>query len=129
MLSALNNKETQLLYVVDLDDSLLATDLLFERVRSLFVKAPLSLLLLPFMILRGKLGFKRYLQKKVELDVVNLPYRKEILQAVILAKQRGEKTVLLSASLQEDVKAIAVFLKTFDEAIGSDSVNLKGQKK
>ena len=56
MLSALNNKETQLLYVVDLDDSLLATDLLFERVRSLFVKAPLSLLLLPFMILRGKLS-------------------------------------------------------------------------
>ncbi|MSP19190.1 MAG: UbiA family prenyltransferase [Bdellovibrionales bacterium] len=129
MLSALNNKETQLLYVVDLDDSLLATDLLFERLQSLLVKAPLSFLLAPFMILRGKVGFKRWLQKTVDLDVTNLPYRKEIIRAVILAKQRGEKTILLSAALQQDVKAIADFLNIFDEAIGSDSINLRGLKK
>ena len=52
-----------------------------------------------------------------------------IFERVRAAQERGEKTILISASLQEDVEKVGAFLNIFDECIGSRDQNLKGRLK
>jgi 4-hydroxybenzoate polyprenyltransferase/phosphoserine phosphatase len=124
-----NQSFAQSLFVVDLDETLLKTDLLYEKLAALVAQAPLSCLEIPWRLLQGKLKFKKWLYQKVRLDYRYLPYRQEILQRVNQARMRGQRTLLLSASLQEEVAEVAKVLQIFDEAIGSQDQNLKGEKK
>ncbi len=121
--------ESQPIFVVDMDDSLLKTDLLLEKLVKLGIESPLRLLKAPFFLFRGKLAFKKWLNENVELDYSALPYRSEVLSRARSAKERGERTILLSAALQEDVNKVSDLLRVFDDSIGSQKENLKGQKK
>jgi len=121
--------ESQLLFVVDLDDSLIKTDLILEKLITLALCSPASLCLIPLMMLKGRLAFKKWLASKTEIDFTSLPYRKDILDKVREAKKRQEKVILLSASLQEDVDRVVQHLKIFDGGVGSSSENLVGSAK
>ncbi len=63
---------------VDLDGSLLATDVLWESLLAL-KSQPLTLLLLPIWLFRGKARFKSEIARRVTLDVAQLPYRQDVL--------------------------------------------------
>lgn len=121
--------ECQPVFAVDLDDSLLKTDLLLERIVNLAAHAPLNLLKIPLKLLGGKLSFKRWLSTETTLDYSTLPVRQEVLDRVKEARGRGEKTVLISASLNEDVLNIAQLYPFFDVSVGTSDINLKGSTK
>ncbi|MGO4775614.1 hypothetical protein AB4084_08910, partial [Lysobacter sp. 2RAB21] len=67
---------------VDLDGTLLKSDLLYESVLALLSKRPLLLLLLPFWLLRGKAALKHEIASRVELDVATLPYDERVVDAL-----------------------------------------------
>jgi len=64
---------------VDLDGTLVKTDILFESVLALLKSNPLCILLLPIWFLKGKANVKRQLARRVTLDVARLPYNQEFL--------------------------------------------------
>lgn len=119
----------QSLFAVDLDESLLRTDILLEKCVKLVRQFPLMIFCIPFQMLRGKLAFKKWIHEKVQLDYATLPVRKAVLEKIEQARARGERTLLISASLQEDVSKVGEVIPLFDELVGSSDVNLRGTKK
>ncbi len=115
---------------MDLDGTLIATDVLWESVLLLVRKAPTALLAAPFWALEGRATFKRRLAEHVQPNPAALPYRAEVVQLVEAARRDGRKVLLVTASDQAVADAVAEHLGLFDEALGSDGQrNLKGTKK
>ncbi len=115
---------------VDLDGTLIATDLLHESMLKLFRASPVSLLRLPFWLMRGKAYMKRRIAERVEVDPQALPYRQEVLETIQRAREQGRRVVLATASDTVLAKPVAEHLGVFDGVIGSDgAVNLSGERK
>lgn len=116
--------------VVDLDGTLLSSDLLHET----FWAAVGRDWRTPFMalaaLLRGRAALKRYLAETAPLDVATLPFDAEVIAFVRDWRARGGHTVLATASDQALAEAVAEHLGLFDEVHGSaDGRNLKGAEK
>lgn len=115
---------------VDLDGTLIATDLLHESVLKLMRASPAALFKLPFWLLRGKAHLKREIASRVCVDPTSLPYRAEVLETIREAREQGRRVVLATASDTSLAKPVAEHLGVFDAVIGSDgSVNLSGERK
>ena len=115
--------------VVDLDGTLLKTDLLLESLLAL-LKQPLYVLLLPIWLLKGKAYLKQQIARRVELDVTILPYRNEILEYLKVQRGQGRSIVLATAADKELAQRVADHLKIFDLVLASDGVtNLSGESK
>lgn len=115
---------------VDLDGSLIATDLLHESLLKLLRVSPLSLLRLPGWLLRGKAALKREVAQRVEIDVTTLPYRPEVIRFVREARANGKRVVLATASDVRLASQVAEHLGLFDGVIASDGQsNLSGTRK
>jgi 4-hydroxybenzoate polyprenyltransferase len=113
---------------VDLDGTLVHTDLLSESALALLRRNPLYLLLLPVWLLRGKAHLKREIARRVTLDVAHLPYDTRVL--ALLREAGNRRRVLCSASDQRLVDAVAAHVGGFDLALGSDGrTNLDGPRK
>lgn len=116
---------------VDLDGTLLRTDLLWEcfcsalgRDWRILWQAPLALLT------RGRAGLKRMLAGRAMPEVATLPFNPAVLEAVRRWRENGGRTVLVTASDVQLAEAIAAHLGLFDEVHGSDGThNLKGEAK
>ena len=116
--------------VVDLDGTLIKTDLLFEAICRLLREEPSALLALPFWLLKGKAHVKRELALRVQLDPALLPYRTAVLDWVRAEREKGRRIVLATGSDERLAKAIADYLKLFDSVQASDGVtNLSGENK
>lgn len=115
---------------VDLDGTLIYSDLLIESCLKLLKQNPLYFLWLPLWLWEGKAVLKAEIAKRVELDVSLLPYRKEVLDYIKEQKAAGRKIVLATASNIKYANAVAKHLGLFDEVFASNqSVNLSGGKK
>ena len=115
---------------VDLDGTLIRTDLLWESVMLLVKQLPWTAFLLPIWLLRGRAHLKREVAKRVHLDAACLPYRTEALEWLESERAAGRRLVLTTAADQSLANAVAVHLGLFEEVIGSNGiVNLKGAKK
>ena len=113
---------------VDLDGTLLHTDLLHESALALLRRNPLYLFALPFWLLRGKARLKREVAARAAPDVALLPYDARVLGLVRDAGARPR--VLCSASHQSLVDAVAAHVGGFGLALGSDGrTNLDGPRK
>jgi 4-hydroxybenzoate polyprenyltransferase/phosphoserine phosphatase len=115
---------------VDLDGTLIATDLLHESLLQLVRASPLSLLSLPLWLLRGKAAFKDEVAQRIAIDVTTLPYRPEVIELVRSARAAGRRTVLVTASDARLAHAVARHLGLFDAVLASDGErNLRGAGK
>ncbi|MBT2326257.1 UbiA family prenyltransferase [Variovorax paradoxus] len=115
---------------VDLDGTLIATDLLHESLLQLVRASPQSLLALPLWLLRGKAAFKDEVAQRTFVDVATLPYRPEVLEFVRSARAAGRRTVLATASDGKLARAVASHLGLFDAVLASDGErNVKGATK
>ncbi len=124
----LENKKIPL--CVDLDGTLIATDILFESVLLLIRKNILFIFIIPFWVLKGRLYLKNKLFEYVCPNPEFLPYRKEVLNYIEQEKFKGRKIILVTASLQKIAERIAEYMFIFDEVIGSDDkINLVGEAK
>lgn len=117
--------------IVDLDGTLLRTDLLYESLALLAKTSPWSLLLLPVWLLAGgKARVKREIARRVDLDVATLPLNGPLLDWIRRQRLAGRAVGIVSAADQLLVDRVADDLGLFDEAIGSDgATNLSGRRK
>lgn len=115
---------------VDLDGTLIRTDLLFESLLLLIKRNPFYLALIPFWLLRGRAWLKHQLARRVPIDPAGLPYNEELLAWLGDERARGRSMTLISASNRQYVEAVSEHLGLFDAAIGSDAeTNLKSSRK
>jgi len=115
---------------VDLDGTLLRTDLLHENVAHHAARRPGALIGALAGLARGKAVFKDRLAQDFEPDAARLPYRQEVLDLIGQARRAGRPVVLVSASDQRLVDRVAAHLGCFDAAYGSrDGLNLGGAGK
>ena len=83
---------------VDLDGTLIHSDLLLEAFLELIRRNLLLVFLVPYWMLRGKAFLKREIARRVQLRVDLLPYNKPFLEFLREQKQAGRRLVLISAS-------------------------------
>lgn len=115
---------------VDLDGSLIKTDLLHESLLLLLKQHPFAIFLLPFWLLKGKAYFKNKIAERVQINFKLLPYNEDVISVIKETKAKKRKTILVTASPQSWADGIKKELKVFDEAIGTgNDVNLSGDNK
>lgn len=116
--------------VIDLDGTLIHSDLLWEAI-VLFLKTDfLRLWILPFWLLRGKAGFKRRLAAAVTLDASALPYDGVLLARIASERAAGRKIVLATGAERRFADLVADHLQVFDMVLASDGArNLTAHNK
>lgn len=116
--------------VVDLDGTLLETDLLYESYFDSFLKGASHHLQVVRSLFSGKATLKQYLAQQSDLDYETLPYDERVLAFIAEARQQGRKIYLATASDQAHGKAIATHLGLFDGVFASDGqTSLDGKRK
>lgn len=116
--------------VVDLDGTLVRTDLLWEGLNALLMSRPWMIPCLGLSLFNGKAAFKAKLADMAEFDVSGLPLNEEVVALIEEARQAGRRVYLASASTQRYVQSVADCFKFFDGVFFSDKqTNLSGRKK
>jgi 4-hydroxybenzoate polyprenyltransferase/phosphoserine phosphatase len=115
---------------VDLDGTLLRSDMLLESFWSACGRNWRSPFAAARALLRGKAELKRYLAGQADVDVATLPYDETVIDYIRRFREAGGHTALVTASDQSIATAIAAHIGLFDEVHGSDGrINLKGESK
>lgn len=115
---------------VDLDGTLIKTDVLAETAVAFVGQHPLSSFRIFGWLAEGKAALKRHLADAVQLDVAALPYNNAVLARIQAAKNDGRQIYLASASDSRIVRAVADHLGCFDGWLASDgATNLSKQAK
>ncbi|MBD3222686.1 UbiA family prenyltransferase [bacterium] len=116
--------------VVDVDGTLIRSDLLIEAVCRLVATRPFVALRLPLWALRGRGALKSAIADRVTVDPSSLPLVDELVAYVRAERAAGRPVYLASASDRRQVEALASHLGLFDGVFGSDATgNLKGSRK
>lgn len=116
--------------VVDLDGSLLLTDVLYESLLSILPLGLQATLATVRALAHGKAAVKHHFAQASELDYTTLPYNSCVLDLIQAAKARGRKVYLATAANAKHAKAIADHLGIFDGWFASDvKTNLSGSLK
>jgi 4-hydroxybenzoate polyprenyltransferase/phosphoserine phosphatase len=115
---------------VDLDGTLIATDLIWEAVIALVKRNPLYLLLLPYWALRGAYVLKSELACRVDLDAEALPYRADFLAFLREEHAKGRPLYLATGSHRTFADQIARYLGLFNGVFASENnVSLTSSRK
>ena len=115
---------------VDLDGTLIKTDLLVESFFLLLGKHPLLVLFVPFWLLRGKARLKQELARRVELDVATLPYHPAFLAWLREQHAQGRHLVLATSAAESFARQVADHLGIFSQVVATtDDANLSGSRK
>jgi 4-hydroxybenzoate polyprenyltransferase/phosphoserine phosphatase len=115
---------------VDLDGTLLRTDLLIESWFELLHSSALRALLAPYWLMHGKARLKHEIAQRTELDVRTLPYDGAFLEYLRDQFREGRRLVLTTASHEKYAAEVASHLGIFDEVIASTrETNLSGTVK
>ena len=115
---------------VDLDQTLIRSDMLWESLVRLAGHRPWLLLLVPFWLLRGRAFLKRQLARRIRFNPAALPYNEPLLEFVRVCRQEGCPTVLVTACDILLAQPIADHVGVFDEVLASDGRrNLRGAAK
>ena len=115
---------------VDLDDTLIRTDLLVEGIISFLRDHPMKALSLFGWFRRGKAFAKTELARHVTPAVDLLPFRASIIDLIIQRRKAGSSIILATASPHAWAQKVADHLGLFDEIIAtSETNNCKGSRK
>lgn len=104
---------------VDLDGTLIATDLLWESLFQLLRQNPLFLFMVPLWLMGGKAHLKSEIAERVDIDPATLPYRAELLERLRREKAAGRHIVLATAAPQKFALSIAAHLGVFDHVLST----------
>jgi len=123
-------RETQVPLCVDLDGTLIKTDLLWESLAQLLRRNPFQLFPVLIWWLRGRAFLKQQLARRVSIDPAGLPYNESFLAFLREQKRAGRKLVLVTASDRDMALPVASHVGLFDEVLASDGrINLRGKNK
>ena len=115
---------------IDLDGTLIRTDMLFESAAALLRQKPWLVLTMPRWLMQGKAVLKQEIASRVSIDPALLPYNEDFLEWATAEHARGRTLVLATASDRQLANAIARNLALFTTVIASDGhTNQKGVTK
>jgi 4-hydroxybenzoate polyprenyltransferase len=116
--------------VVDLDQTIILTDILYEAFARLLFSNPLGAIGSLRSILKGRAAFKARIAEQGMPDITCLPYRTPLLDLLREERARGRSIHLVTAADQKMADAVAAHLGLFDLVTGSNGKrNLKGSHK
>ena len=128
---AVNARRLLPVLCVDLDGTLIRSDLLLESLLLLLKLNPLYLFATVMWLLRGgKARLKAEIAARVTLNPAALPYNTELLTWIQGERATGREVWLCTAANERLATQVALHLKLFDGVIASDTRNnLAGQQK
>lgn len=116
--------------VVDMDGTLIKTDMLFESFLRVLKAKPWMVLLVPFWLLQGREVLKQKLASYAVIDIAVLPFHADVIAFLKSEKARGRKLVLATASSDAIAQQVASEVGVFDDVLASgNGINLKAKAK
>lgn len=116
--------------VVDLDGTLLRSDLLVESAVLFLREHPLRFWMPFFWLAQGKARLKQRLAQATQIDVPSLPFSPDVLTRIQEARNGGRPVVLATASDRKLAEEVAAHLGVFDAVLASDGQqNLSAERK
>ncbi|MHB8321194.1 MAG: UbiA family prenyltransferase [Acidithiobacillus sp.] len=115
---------------VDLDGTLIRSDILLESLLVLIKKQPWIVFIIPFWLFRGRVFFKNEIAKRVDLNVQTLPYQAELVDFLKKEHATGRLIILATASHRKFADDVANHLGIFTKVHATDDdINLSGRAK
>lgn len=115
---------------IDLDGTLLNSDLLWESIFTQVKRQPLTTFYWPRWLMAGKANFKAQLAKLADLDIETLPYNQDFLAFLQKQKTMNRPLILVTATHRLLAEKIATHLGLFDRVLATDNDNnLSGENK
>lgn len=105
---------------VDLDGTLVRTDLLLESILALLRQQPLCVFLIPLWFLRGRAMLEREVAARVELNAGLLPYHRELVDTLRAEHAAGRRIWLRASGTDKLAQAVARHLGFFEGVIAND---------
>ncbi len=116
--------------VVDLDGTLINTDLLYEAAVLLFKKNPIYIFKCLLWLLKSKAYFKNEVFKRVDLQYQLLPFNNEVVGFLQKEFAVGRRIILATASPLSCAVEVAKVQPLFSQVYGTENnINLKGVNK
>ncbi|MDR3640122.1 MAG: UbiA family prenyltransferase [Humidesulfovibrio sp.] len=116
--------------VVDMDGTVLLTDMLHESAVGLLRSSPTTVLRIPLWLARGKAVLKAELAERFVFDPGLLPFNEPLVAWLRTERAAGRRLILCTASDGRIAQAVAAHLGIFDEVLASDGeTNLSGEVK
>ncbi|MGL5109293.1 MAG: UbiA family prenyltransferase [Vibrio ordalii] len=107
--------ESDIPLIVDMDGSLLKTDMLYESFVSSIGNSIATLFHVPFWLLKGKVNLKNNLAERSSIELDYIPYNEELLDFLRCEYNRGRKLYLASAGAPKLVQAVAEHTGIFED--------------
>ena len=125
------SERTAIPLAVDLDGTLISTDLLWEGLFLLFKKNPLFLFMVPVWLMAGPARLKMEIAARVDIDAESLPYRPDVVARLREEHAAGRKILLATGTPRKFAEAIAAHLDVFDGVLATDDAghNLTSHRK
>ena len=116
--------------VVDLDGTLIRSDLMWESLARLLRRNPFALFQILFWWTRGRALLKQKLAARVTVAPADLPLNEKFLAWLREEKKSGRKIILATASDLKMAQPITAQVGLFDEVLASDGqTNLRSENK
>lgn len=116
--------------VVDLDGTLIKTDILMEQVIAFVRLNPLHFILILIWFFQGFAKLKYEVYRRTNLIAERLPLNNEVIALINDAKSSGRKIILATASFLENANQVAKSINLFDEVLATTvDFNLRGKNK
>ena len=121
---------THIPLIVDLDGTLIRTDMMWEAIAQILRRNPLTIFQILFWWSRGRAKLKQKLAARYSANPANLPYHEPFLAWLHAEKKSGRKIILATASDLKLAQPIAAHIGLFDEVFASDGkTNLRSENK
>ncbi|MES1932386.1 hypothetical protein T35B1_07246 [Salinisphaera shabanensis T35B1] len=116
--------------VVDIDGTLVHSDLLVESAFVLAKSSPQSLVRLPGWLRAGRATLKAEIANRADLGIEHLPYNEPLIAYLKEEKAKGRQLILATAANEKYAHQVADHLQLFDVVLASDArTNLSGNDK
>jgi hypothetical protein len=112
--------DNQIPLAVDLDGTLIRSDMLWESLVRLLLESPLQALAVPIWWLQGRAHLKQQLAARVRVDPASLPYNEEFIAWLKEQKRSGRLLILATASDIAMADPVAQYVGLFDGVMASD---------
>lgn len=130
VIAATTSKANEPPLTVDLDGTLVKTDLLIESLLALLKQNPLYAFAVLLWLWHGKAYLKHQIAQRTRLDVILLPYHAELLTYLKTQHAQGRQIILATAANERIARQITDHLQCFSGVFASNATtNLKGQRK
>lgn len=116
--------------VVDLDGTLVRTDLFVESLLRYLKGNPFKIIRLILWLLKGRAFAKAKIAAEIDIDAAYLPYEERLIAYLKQLKSQGKEIILATASHRDYANQVAEHLGIFDRVMATeDGHNLKGKNK